>query len=354
MEQIRQLRLLEKIIETDDTFTFRLEPADSRPFSYQPGQYLTLHFAGIGQEKRRAYSFSSSPVTDTYPAITVKRIPNGEFSNRLLYRSLPGDLFTATGPNGHFLLPEPLPETLFYLAAGSGITPIMGHLRTLLASGRTAPWPKILLFYANRDSRSTIFKAQLDHWMVEHPDRFKCVYFFSRERNAENARFRHLNNEILEHELRYSLGGQLTVHHRNTIQFYCCAPEAIMRMARMTLRQLDFPAENLHFEAFAPAIVPPLRRVNTSRTHHIVATGADERVEFEIFNDETILNGALRQGIALPYSCKTGICLTCLARCVHGEVDMVYAQFTQPGRPGDMINTCIGYATTDSVEITYK
>ena len=94
--------------------------------------------------------------------------------------------------------------------------------------------------------------------------------------------------------------------------------------------------------------------MDTSRTHHIIATGVDERVEFDIFDDETILNGALRQGIALPYSCKTGICLTCLARCVHGAVDMAYAQFTQRGRPGNMINTCIGYAAANSVEITYK
>ncbi|MEO6037881.1 MAG: 2Fe-2S iron-sulfur cluster-binding protein, partial [Saprospiraceae bacterium] len=140
---------------------------------------------------------------------------------------------------------------------------------------------------------------------------------------------------------------------RRLTQFYCCAPPAMMRMARMTLRQLDFPEQNLHSEAFVPAIAPPIRRVNTERSHRIVATGQRERVEFQIFGDETILDGALRQGIALPYSCKSGVCLTCLARCVHGEVDMAFAQITQHGRPGDMVNTCIGYAATDMVEIAY-
>ena len=353
MEQKRQLRLREKITETDDMATFRLEAVDGRPFVYQPGQYVTLIFTGQGREKRRAYSFSSSPATDDYPAITVKRIPNGEFSTRLLYRTQPGDIFTTTEANGHFLLPARLPETLFYLAAGSGITPIMSHLKTLLAPGGLTSHPRILLFYANRDSRSTAFKAQLDRWMEAQPGRFECLYFFSREKNAGHARFRHLNNELLEQELRRSFGGHFTVRHRNATQFFFCAPPAMMRMARMTLRQLDVPEENLHFEAFVPAIIPAKRLVDTAHTHRIVAHWAMEHVEFQVFSGETILDGALRQGIALPYSCKAGVCLSCLARCVHGAVDVEFAQITQRGQPGDLVNTCLGYAATDTVEIAY-
>ena len=355
MEQKRRLRLLEKISETDDTVTFRLDVADGQPFTYLPGQHVTLIFEVNGHEKRRAYSFSSSPATDTYPAITVKRVPNGEFSNLLLYRRAVGEIFTTTEANGHFLLPKRLPKSLFYIAAGSGITPIFSHLKTLLTPGaKRAGLQKIVLFYANRDSRSTIFKAQIDRWMADYPGLFDCVYFFSREKNAEHARFRHLNNELLEQELRRSFGGQLTAQHRRTSLFYFCAPQAMMRTARMTLRQLDFPEENMHFEAFAPAIAPTVRRINTAVTHRIIASSPSERIEFQVFDDETILDGALRQGIALPYSCKSGVCLTCLTRCVQGEVDMAFAQLTQRGRPGDMVNTCIGYAATDSVEIRYE
>ncbi len=354
MEQKRQLRLLEKITETPDTTTFRLETVDGQPMHYLPGQHLTFIFEVNGREKRRAYSFSSSPVTDLYPAITIKRVPNGEFSTRLLQQSQPGDVFTCTEPNGHFLLPEVMPKTLFYLAAGSGITPVISHLKTLLAPENKQPGqPKTILFYANRDSQHTIFKAQLDRWMTEQPAHFECVYFFSREKNAEHARFRHLNNEILEQELRRSFGGRFQAADRQHTQFYFCAPHAMMRMARMTLRQLGVPEENLHAEAFAPAIMPPVRRANPDITHRIVVSKAAERLEFQVFADETILDGALRQGLALPYSCKTGICLTCLARCVHGEVDMAFAQLTQRGRAGDAINTCIGYAVTDTVELKY-
>ncbi len=353
MEQQRHLRILERITETDDTVTFRLEAADGRPFVYLPGQYITLIFNVNGHEKRRAYSFSSSPATDAHPTITVKRIPNGEFSTRLLRHAVPGDMLLTTEANGRFLLPKSWPNVLCYLAAGSGITPVLSHLKTLLAAD-DAPFGhrKIVLFYASRDSRSTIGKAQLDHWMALYPDRFECVYFFSREKNAAHARFRHLNNELLEQEVRRYFGGRFKRHSPQT-HFYVCAPPALLRMARMTLRQMDFPAENFHFEAFAPERVSTKRSPDTAHTHRVVAHWPNQSIEFQTFSGETILDGALRQGIALPYSCKVGVCLSCLARCVRGKVEVEFAQVTQLGKPGDLVNTCLGYAATETVEIAY-
>jgi ferredoxin-NADP reductase len=136
MEQKRQLRIVAKTWETPDTATFTLQPADGLPFHYKPGQYLSLVFENISGEKRRAYSFCTCPGVDKFPAITVKRIPNGEFSNWLLYHTKPGDLLTAADANGRFLLPEKQPDTIFYIVAGSGITPAMSHLKWLLFSDR--------------------------------------------------------------------------------------------------------------------------------------------------------------------------------------------------------------------------
>ena len=220
-------------------------------------------------------------------------------------------------------------------------------MKTLLAiDAATFGNRKIILFYASRDSRSTIAKAQLDRWMATYPDRFECVYFFSREKNAAHARFRHLNNELLEQELRRFFGGRLNDRHRAQTHFYFCAPPAMMRMARMTLRQLDFPEENFHFEAFVPERVSTKRVPNTAHTHRIVAHWPSQQIDFQIFNGETILDGALRQGIALPYSCKAGVCLSCLARCVQGEVEVEFAQVTQlrkTGRSGEYLSGICRY-----------
>lgn len=354
MEQQHRLRVIAKTRETEDSATFTLEPVGLQPFNYQPGQYISLIFQTVGGEKRRAYSFSSCPGVDEFPAITVKRIANGEFSNHLLTHVEPGDILTATGPAGRFLLPEKQVDTIFYIVAGSGITPVMSHLKKLLSAGQQTAVPRIVLYYANRDSRHTIFKAQLDRRMSEFPDRFECLYIFSREKNAHHALFRHLNNGLLEQLLTGHFKGKpKPAQLRNTL-FYLCAPKSMMRMATMTLRTLDFPEEHILQENFVPERQLPQRNIDRSRTHTIIAESGSERIEFQTFEGETILNAALRQGIALPYSCKSGVCFSCLAKCTRGEVDVVFADARNREGPGQMVNTCIGYAVTERVEIFYE
>ncbi len=355
MELRRRLRILSKTLETGDSATFVLEPADGSPLHYQPGQYLTLLFQSNGQEKRRAYSFSTCPGIDALPAITVKRVVNGEFSNYLLRHVQPGDLLDTIEPNGLFLLPEKRVDTIFFIAAGSGITPVFSQLKMLLkAQDQAHRNTKIVLYYANRDSRNTIFKTQIDRWIAEYPGRFKCIYFFSREKNANHALFRHLNNELLEQLLLAHFQGKITTRQRRNTWFYLCAPRALMRMARMTLRTLDFPDEHIRQETFLPETRLPERIMDTSKTHTIYAQGKNEQIEFQTFEGETILNAALRQGIALPYTCKSGVCFTCLAKCTAGEVEVAFVDSTLREGPGSMVNTCIGYAVSERVELEFS
>ena len=351
MEQKRLLRVISRIPETDDTVTFVLEPADDLgALIYQPGQYLTLLFQSNGREHRRAYSFSTCPGVDALPAITVKRVVNGAFSNYLLLHVQPGDLLDAIDPNGLFLLPEKPVDNLFFIAAGSGITPVFSHLKMLLYHDRPQV-KKIVLYYASRDSSSTIFKDKIDRWITEFPERFECVYFFSREKHAAHAMFRHLNNELLEDLLKTFFQGSIRrAQHRNT-RFYLCAPIPLMRMARMTLRTLDFPDEHIRQETFQPETRPAVRSRDTSISHDIVVHAQKERFEFRTFEGETILDAALRQGIALPYTCKSGVCFTCLARCTAGQVDVAFTEATKREGPGAMVNTCIGYAVSARVEL---
>ena len=352
MEQKRHLRVLSKHWETDDTVTFTLEPTDGKPFDYLPGQYLSLIFVSNGQEQRRAYSFSSCPGVDPHPAITVKRVPNGEFSNYLLQHVEPGDVLESIEPNGLFLLPKKGVQNLFFIAAGGGITPVLSQLKSLLLQ-HTPKAQRIILFYANRDSRSTIFKQQIDQWIELFPDRFECVYFFSREKNAAHALYRHLNNELLEDMLHRYFQGRITAADRRNTRFYLCAPVPMMRMARMTLRVLDFPDEHIRQETLLPQKPPVPRPRDTSILHHISISGLDGATEFQTYEGETILDAALRQGIALPYTCKSGVCFTCLARCTSGQVEVAFTEASKQEGPGSMVNTCIGYAVSEKVALEF-
>lgn len=347
-----RLRIVEKRWETPNTATFVLEPADDgADLAYEPGQYLSLALAPHGKDLRRAYSFSSSPTAGERPAITVQRVVNGEVSNWLLDHCEQGQYLTSAGVAGQFLLPDPLPDTLVYLAAGSGITPIISHLKTLLATENS---PKILLAFANRDSRHTIFKAQIDRWIEQYPDRFHCRYFMSREIGIPNSYFGHLHKSAWEDWLHEHFGSRISrKQHLNTV-FFLCAPFPLMRMASMSLRVLDFPEKNIRQEIYKPERTPPARIPDTSRTHTIQVNKDEKHFKFDTYEGETILNAALRQGIDLPYTCKAGVCLSCLARCREGAVDLVFAENTRHEGPGSMINTCIGYATSEQVLLDFE
>jgi ring-1,2-phenylacetyl-CoA epoxidase subunit PaaE len=350
LEQIRSLQIVSKRLETPDTVTFTLVATDGQPFAYLPGQFLSILLEENGQEKRRAYSFCSSPVVDGQPTITVKRVPNGAFSNWLFSHAETGAILQTTPAGGRFLLPEPLPARLIYVAAGSGITPVMSHLKSLLAQPDP---PEILLLYANRDIQHTIFKRQLDAWMEAFPTRFTCQYLLSREKNAPHILQRHLNNELLEQLIKAYYGGRISARDRSQSQIFLCAPTPMMRMAEMTLRVMDFPAKSIHKEIFQPVAPKNLPLLDASKTHHIRVRAEGVQYEFETFEGETILNAALRQGLKLPYSCKTGVCFTCIARCTKGLVDVRFAETTNREGAGKMVNTCIGYAVSEMVELEY-
>jgi len=353
MEQKRWWRIIEKRHETVEAVTLVLEPEDGGAVAYQPGQYLPVIRSVGGKEERRAYSFSSCPGVDARPAVTVKRVPNGAVSTWLVRQVGPGDRILAGEPSGRFLLPENKPSRLLYVAAGSGITPVLSHLKKLLEAG---VWPEVpvALIYANRDSPGTIFKPEIDRWIGQFPEQFSCSYVFSREKNAPHALYGHLNNGMFEQYLLQLFGGKITARDRAGTHAFLCAPTALMRMARMTLRVLDFPEKNIHQETFVPDLRRQPRPVDRSRSHRITVTERDgRRTEFYVFSGETILDGALRQGIELPYTCKSGVCLTCLARCVRGEVELAFVEQTRREGPGALVNTCIGYAVTEEVELAF-
>ncbi len=345
-------RIVEKRLETPDAVLLRLEAVEGAAPTYLPGQYLPIIRAFPLGEERRAYSLASCPGVDSYSLLAVRRIPNGVFSSWIVQQVREGDTLVSAEPAGRFLLPRTKPERLLYVAAGSGIAPVLSHLKALLFQKEEWSDVPIRLLYANRDSAHTLFKAQLDAWALRWPARFRVTYFFSRERGGNNAEHAHLHGGLLEQYVMDFLGGKAGAAARRGLHTFLCAPVPLMRMARMTLRTLGFPDRHIYQEQFTPD--PRLRRrqPNPARRHRIAVTFREGgRAVFEAFEGETILDAALRQGVALPYTCKSGVCLSCLARCVRGAVDVQFVEQTRREGPGAWINTCIGYAATDEVEL---
>ncbi len=328
--------------ETSDTATFYLSNTAGEAINYKAGQFITLIFSHHYNEIRRSYSLSSSP-GEPYLAITVKRIENGEISRFLLTKTQVGDIWNALAPAGKFVLSDSSgKQDIFYFAAGSGITPVYAHLKTILSLPGES---RITLIYSSRNAETTLFYNELNQLSATHPERLTIVYLFS---DAGLSRKR-LNNELVS-----SLVNEHLKYAREKAEFFLCGPFVYMRMVRLTLIYMGFDAEQIRKENFVLETVDvPFGRINyppkTIKLHF-------KHTEYDLVvgENQTILQAALQNNIALPYSCKAGICSSCTAICRNGKVDMaVNDVLTDTDLSHGWILTCTGHPASDDVAIEF-
>ena len=341
-----QLRISKIIPETTDTKSFVLEEVNGRKIPYTPGQFLTFLFEKKnGEQERRNYSVSSIPSEDDPLTITVKRIPNGEYSRRLIDTMRVGDVLQTIGASGFFKLPDDTDEydQFVFFAAGSGITPIYSLIRTLL---QYHPSKSILLVYSNRSAGQTIFYTQLMDLQKQYPDRFHIEFLFS---NANNTAHKRLGIYVLEKLLKNYVG---KISGKQL--FYLCGPFEYMRMVTIVLRNNGAPLANIRKEVFN--IVKPERKAEPAdKEAHLVTTNFQgQEYRFNTQYPSTILQSAKALQIPLPYSCEAGQCGTCAATCISGKVwmwrnDVLLDDEIAKGR----VLTCTGYAVGGDVELIY-
>jgi ferredoxin-NADP reductase len=332
--------------ETDDCKTFYLTPTDKEPFYYQPGQFLTFVFAKAAGEERRSYSISSTPVLQEPLSITVKRLENGEYSRKLFDNAKKGDILITTGASGFFVLPGDIHRyrEIFFMAAGSGITPVFPLIKTLLYQH---PHVRVVLIYSNRSAPATIFYDELDQLSVIFSNRFVMDFLFSSAINLERARLsKWLLGRLLKEYSRTSYAETL---------FYTCGPFDYMRMVNIELLENHVPLQHIKKENFTPLKILSKSLPPDTHKHGIEIQWQEKIYYLETQYPQTILQAAKKAGIVLPYSCESGRCGSCAATCVQGKVWMSYNEVLmddemEKGR----ILTCVGYPVYGDVVLKYE
>jgi len=325
------------ISETKDVKTFQLLYEDGTPLKYEAGQFITFIFPKHDQqeEDRRSYSFSTTPGLDDTPAITLKRVENGEYSRKLIDRTKPGDVLLTIGASGYFTLPENIKDykRFIFLAAGSGITPIYSLIKDIL---HHHPTVEVVLIYSNREPSETIFHKQLTNLQTRYSNRFTIEFLFSTTPNLLRAR---LSKWLLEVLLKKYTAGD---YHQTL--FYLCGPYDYMRMATIVLQTEGVPSDNIRKEHYA--IHKPVRKNEPpdKETHRVEIRMNGNVYTFETQFPETILQHAKKMNIPLAYSCESGQCGTCAATCTQGKVwmwnnDVLVDAEVEKGR----VLTCTGY-----------
>lgn len=333
--------------------TLAVPPELAETFRFTQGQYLTLRRVFDGEEVRRTYSICSA-VGEPDLRIGIKRVPGGAFSCWANDELAAGDTVEAMPPLGTFSVPLAPGERRRYVAfaAGSGITPILSIVRTTL---EREPLGEFTLFYGNRASSTIMFREELEALKDRFLGRFNLAFVMSREEQDIDL----LNGRLTREKCDALL--DKWVDARTLSYAFVCGPDTMIDEATAALVGHGVPRERIRTERFAPG--PASSR---SRRPEAAETGEPATVEVTAILDgrthrfalrkdaESVLEAGLRQGVALPYSCKGGICSTCRARLVAGEVDMdaTYALEDYEVANGYVL-CCQSYPVTDRVTVDF-
>jgi ring-1,2-phenylacetyl-CoA epoxidase subunit PaaE len=344
------LRVAEVRRETSDAVSVALEVPDelAGTFRFAPGQFLTFRVPGPNRKLvQRSYSICSGR-DDGELRVVVKRLHGGVFGERANTTLAVGELLETLPPLGRFTVPVDAAHEKGYLAlaAGSGISPIMSLLRSLLAQ---EPRSRFTLVYGNRGPATTIFRDALADAKDRYLDRLQVVHVFSREQQATPL----LNGRLSDDKLR-ELGKQL-LDIPSCDEAFVCGPEPMTVELRDTLVDLGVPVERVHLELYGshgtPAPKPPADE-DASVTLTVTLNGVTSTVAATPHS--TILDSAAAAGLDVPYSCTGGVCATCRARVTSGEVEMAVNYALEPWelQAGYRL-TCQSRPTTAVVTIDY-
>jgi 3-ketosteroid 9alpha-monooxygenase subunit B len=332
------LTVKDVIRETADAISlvFDVPQEWSQQFEYQAGQFLTLRVVVDGDEHRRCYSMSSSPLPGEDLRVTVKRDRTGVVSNWLNDHVRVGDTIDAAPPAGRFVLRDSERDVVAF-AGGSGVTPVFSLIRTALAgTGR-----KVRLLYANRDRDSVIFAAALAELAAQHPDRLTVHHHLDEDSGV-------LAPAAIESFLADAGAGY-------DADCYVCGPAPFMDTVEATVVSGGIARDRLHLERFSVTEVVVPEDPSTPVTEEVTITLERTTITVPYRAGHTVLQMARMGGLKAPSSCETGSCGTCIAQITEGSARMLNNDALDDDEVDDgLILTCQSLPTSPTLAVVYE
>lgn len=338
--------------------TFQVPAEQRETFAFQPGQFLTVRADIGGQDVRRTYSISSSRrrYRETGELeVGIRPVEGGVFSNWAPTGIRVGDALAVMPPDGRFTVHKPRAIHRVGFAAGSGITPILSIAATTLEE---QPDAKFTLVYGNRRMGTVMFNEALQDLKDRYPDRFTMIHVLSRQAQEVDL----LQGRIDRQKVLDIVATLLPA--RSMDEVFICGPEAMIEATEQGLIDAGVPPGRIQTERFttgaamarkvqADVDAKPLREAPRDGVHLTLVLDGKQH-DLALGRDEHVLDAALNAGLDLPYSCKAGVCCTCRAKVMAGEVSMdrnftlEVAEMAQ-----GFVLTCQARALTDRLVVSF-
>jgi ring-1,2-phenylacetyl-CoA epoxidase subunit PaaE len=335
-----------------NSIRFEIPPALRDAFAFKAGQHLTLRATIEGEEVRRNYSLCTAPAESDW-MVTVKRIGGGLFSNWVGDALKAGDTVEVMVPHGSFTTEFSAANKrhLVGIAGGSGITPVMSLIKTLL---REEPHSRFTLLYGNRDSSSVIFLEALAGLKDKHLGRLEIYHFLDAEEQDIELFNGMLSRERLEEAI-----SALVPDAAQVEGWFICGPGPMMDAAEGALLDRNVPKERIHIERFTvdrppQAVAQEMAQLQTQAEGVTVAVTLDGRTRRVPFTAGNILDSARAAGMPAPFACKAGVCATCRAKVTNGKVEMaVHYGLTDEEVAEGYVLTCQSVPLGGGVAVDY-
>jgi ring-1,2-phenylacetyl-CoA epoxidase subunit PaaE len=322
-------------------------------FLFEQGQNITIKKEIDGEEIRRSYSICSAPFENEL-RVAVKKVDGGKFSTYANSVLKPGEILEILPPTGRFNTKLNTQNSKQYLAfvAGSGITPVISIIKTTL---QTEAASSFTLVFGNRGRNSIIFFEELEGLKNKYLNRFNFINILSREKTDAPINSGRIDlNKLTELNK--------LIDYKNTDEFFICGPEEMIFCVKEFLEASGIEQKKIHFELFTTpgqkksSVVSRQSSVENSGPSSKITVKLDGRsFDFDLgFNGENILDAALKQGADLPFACKGGVCCTCKAKLLEGEVEMdVNWGLEHEEVEQGFILTCQSHPVTEKVVIDF-
>src|SRR5690606_21497158 len=340
--------------ETPDcvSVSFRVPEELKEKFVFKPGQYLTVKTTLNGDEVRRSYSICSAPYEKDL-RVAIKKVEGGAFSTFANETLQVGQFLDLMKPTGRFVskFDEDGNNYLFF-AAGSGITPVISIIKHIL---KTQPKSEISMIYGNRGFEHIIFRETIEALKNSYMNRFRVYHVLSREFQGES-----LYNVRIDEKKCIDFINSPIIDIQHYDEFFVCGPEEMINAVRSTLKSANVEDEKVRFELFtSPGQLKSEEKTLQKGTDSV---GSDVTViidgvehNFKLANDGlAILDAANTIGADLPFACKGGVCCTCRAKLVEGEVKMdTNYSLEEDELEQGFILTCQSHPVTDKIIVNF-